>query len=264
MSVAEKLQTIAANQQRVYDAGFAAGQAAGGDTDAAYQEGYDAGKQAEYDAFWDKYQYEGKNTPVYSYAFAGPGWSDVNFKPKYNIAPRVTFSNYMFASSAITNLKSILENLGISLNFRWCTSFVNVFQDSNIAEIGEVNTIGASSLGTLFYNARHLSTVDALILKSDGSQTIGNCFTNTTALANITITGCIGNAINMRYSPLSKASIESVVNALSSTSTNKTATLNQTAVNGAFETAEGAADGSTSAGWLALVASKPNWTITLV
>ena len=48
MSIAEKLQTVADNQQKVYDAGFAAGQAAGGDTDAAYNEGYDAGKQAEY------------------------------------------------------------------------------------------------------------------------------------------------------------------------------------------------------------------------
>lgn len=37
MSIAEKLTTIAENQQRVYDAGFAAGQGEGGGTETAFQ-----------------------------------------------------------------------------------------------------------------------------------------------------------------------------------------------------------------------------------
>lgn len=43
MSVAEKLTTIAENQQRVYDAGYAKGQAEGGG--GSYDEGYEDGKQ---------------------------------------------------------------------------------------------------------------------------------------------------------------------------------------------------------------------------
>lgn len=39
MTIEKRLKTIARNQQRIYDAGFAAGQAAGGDTNAAYQAG---------------------------------------------------------------------------------------------------------------------------------------------------------------------------------------------------------------------------------
>ena len=51
MTTAEKLTQIAQNQQAVYDAGVAKGQGKGD-----YGEGYLAGKQAEYDRFWDTYQ----------------------------------------------------------------------------------------------------------------------------------------------------------------------------------------------------------------
>ena len=43
--IATKLTTIAENQQRVYDAGYAAGQSAGGNTDAAYQQGVTDGEK---------------------------------------------------------------------------------------------------------------------------------------------------------------------------------------------------------------------------
>ena len=51
--------------------------------------------------------------------------------------------------------------------------------------------------------------------------------------------------------------------ALSTTTTGLTVTFSKTAVDKAFETAEGANDGSTSPEWLALVATRPNWGIGL-
>ena len=50
---------------------------------------------------------------------------------------------------------------------------------------------------------------------------------------------------------------------LTDTASGKTITFSKTAVNKAFETSAGANDGSTSAEWLALVGTKPNWTISL-
>jgi hypothetical protein len=64
MSIAEKLATIAENQQKVYD----------------------AGKQAEYDAFWDEVQNYG-NRRKYQITFNGEGliWTDKTYNPKYPI-----------------------------------------------------------------------------------------------------------------------------------------------------------------------------------
>lgn len=63
---------------------------------------------------------------------------------------------------------------------------------------------------------------------------------------------------------LSKDSILSLMACLSDEAIGKTLTLNQAAVNTAFESSEGTADGSTSAEWLALVEAHSNWTISLV
>lgn len=82
-------------------------------------------------------------------------------------------------------------------------------------------------------------------------------------LTDITIGGVIGQTVTFGDCPLNKASIENVVNVLSDTASGKTLTLRLTAVKKAFETSEGANDGNTSEEWLALAASKSNWTITL-
>ena len=74
-------------------------------------------------------------------------------------------------------------------------------------------------------------------------------------LRNITFSGTIGKDIDFQKSTkLTKASIESIINALSSTASGVTVTFSQIAVNNAFSTDE----------WNALIATKPNWTISLV
>lgn len=84
-------------------------------------------------------------------------------------------------------------------------------------------------------------------------------------LTNLTIEGTIGqNGFNASWAPLSKASLTSVVNALSSTTTGLTVTVRASAVKKAFETSEGANDGMSSEEWLTLVATKPNWTINAI
>lgn len=62
---------------------------------------------------------------------------------------------------------------------------------------------------------------------------------------------------------LSKDSILSLMVCLSDEATGKTITFSKIAVDTAFETSEGAMDGSTSVEWTELVVTKPNWTILL-
>jgi hypothetical protein len=61
---------------------------------------------------------------------------------------------------------------------------------------------------------------------------------------------------------LSKASIKSIMDVLSSTTSGLTITLSGAAVDKAFETAEGANDGRESSEWITLSTAK-NWYVTL-
>ena len=91
-------------------------------------------------------------------------------------------------------------------------------------------------------------------------------FLNAHSLKNVVFLGSIANGgLDLQWSTqLSKASITSLINALSETTSALSVTLSRTAVNAAFETSAGAKDGVSSAEWATLIATKPNWTISLV
>ena len=72
---------------------------AGGGGD--YQTGFEAGKQAEYDSFWNAFQKNGTRT-AYKYAFYN--WHSDCFKPKYDLKP--TVANYMFYDCFELNAKA--------------------------------------------------------------------------------------------------------------------------------------------------------------
>lgn len=86
MSIADKLQTIAENEQKVFD----------------------GGKQAEQDRFWEEFQEGGKDYIAYSNAFAYRGWTDDIFNPKYPFL--VGGGNNMFAyNTALTDTKQPID-----------------------------------------------------------------------------------------------------------------------------------------------------------
>lgn len=269
--IATKLTTIAENQQRVYDAGYSAGQADGGDTETAYNNGVTDGKQAEYDRFWDNYQQNG-NREDYKCAFAGSAWTTEILRPKYPIA-------IVDEKTTSRNAYKMFKRLGYN---------VAEGNDFDMTELCKrVDLSGARNLQGLLYNACVKNvTIDAsssttlqeafrggdggrinylTLTVSDACTNYTNAFYYCNRLTDLTFTqgSVIAAAVDLKNSPLNKASIESVMAALSDTTTGLTATFKATAVNTAFETSGGAADGSTSEEWLALVASKENWTITL-
>lgn len=92
MSIAEKLQTITENEQKVYD----------------------AGKKAEYDKFWDAYQQNGER-PVWTNAFQSKYWIDDCYNPKYPI-------NITSQSVSVYNATQITDTkVDIIVNATGCT-----------------------------------------------------------------------------------------------------------------------------------------------
>ena len=243
MTIADKLQAIAENEHRVYDAGYEKGKSEGGSSG-------DGG----YDAFWSVYQNNGERRS-YQYAFAGNGWTADTFKPKYDIV--IANGQYMFRYSKINaDLVEILERQGVVLDTSGITNTDRTFADAKFTRLGVLDFSNVTSINTTFANSSDLETIDKIILKDDGSNTFSTVFTNLSALKNITFEGVIGqNGINLQWSSsLTKASIENIISCLSATTSGLTITLSKNAKNKAFTNEE----------WNALVATKSNWTISLI
>ena len=203
MSISEKLTAIAENEQKVYE----------------------AGKQSQYDRFWDIYQNRGFRTD-YGRAFCGSGWNDETYKPKYKIAPRQV-ADYMYAYSNISKL----GDMDFS---RTVGTFNFTFAYTNLTEIGEItfNSTGTYMLYTFSYSKK-LTTVKKL--KFNIISEFSNSFVLNESLKNIVFDGIVAGNINFGNSPLlSKDSIKSIVNALSKTTSGKTITFAREAINSAF------------------------------
>ena len=240
MSIKDKLITISENIPKVYDAGVAQGVA--------------EGKKSEYDKFWDACQDYGNRTN-YERAFAGIGWTDANFYPKYDIRLEGETNAQAFHANQVTNLKQRLEECGVVLDTSKCAFMYQTFQQSVSKVLPTIDMRNAtSSTNYCFYNCE-AETIEKVII-SEQTNLAATTFGAMWELKNITIEGVIakgGLTFNASHN-LTKASITSIINALSPTTSGLAITLSQTAVNKAFTTSE----------WDALIATKTNWTISLV
>lgn len=211
------------------------------------QDVYNAGKQAEYDAFWDEYQQNG-NRNSYNNAFYNLGWNDKTFKPKYDIRPGAngnTATN-IFQACAVTDMSKILEEQGvvIDLSLYKGSNPVSLFPSCvSITRIPLVIIPPTANYGNHCAYCYKLKTIDGLMLSEEGTQTFSNnIFQECYKLENITIVGCsddkpgkIGNNFNIGASlVLTKESILSIINALLETASGKTVTFSKTAINNAF------------------------------
>lgn len=209
-----------------------------------------------YDTFWDAYQNNG-NPVLGEYMFAGNRWTDDIFKPKYDIV--VTNGMHLFSGTALTDIIALLKNAGVVFDFSKSTSTSYLIQNSNsVTTCPTVDCTSRRSMNYFIIGCGGLRVVEKVILKSDGSQTFTDnySFNNLPALEEIRFEGVIGqNGFNMQWSTkLSRESIGSIVNALSDTTSGLAVTLSKTAKEAAFTAEE----------WAALIATKPNWTISLV
>ena len=260
MKILEKIAKIKNNQSKVFD----------------------AGKQDEYDAFWDAFQVNGQRRD-YRQGMAGSGWTDAIFNPKYDIVVEGSAQN-MFWGSKIIDMVGILERNKVSINTSGATDLSYAFS-CNSVYLPEVSAVSATNLTTLFGYNRNLISIKKLILKSDGSQTFPSAFYNCTSLKNIEIEGVIGNNIDFKTCPLVRESFigeeitedkynslpedvrknnvyisdnryyyGGIITALKSDASGKTVTFNKVAKEAAFTDDE----------WSTLTATKSNWTFNLV
>jgi hypothetical protein len=244
MSIAEKLKTIAENEQKVYEAGYEKGKSEGG-------------ADSYYDTFWDSYQDNGNRTDYLS-AFSGKGWNDNTFVPKYKMQP--VNADRMFGWS---NISSIECGEGKAIDFVNSTTLQDCFRSmANLTEVGDINGANITTMNICFQECHKLVKIGTITVNE--KTTLTNVFHYCYSLTTVKFKGTIGKTINLAYSELlSKESIISTINALSDNTSDLSVDFSRTAVNNAFETSVGAADGSTSDEWKNLIATKPNWTIAL-
>lgn len=241
MTIAEKLVEAAENVPKVFE----------------------AGKQAEYDRFWDDFQHNGSLDNYYA-AFAGRGWSKNTLHPKYKVVP----VDETYATQAAHSL------------FYHCNRGRNVFTEMidfrTIAHLfdfsGVINATRMFAESLIDYIVADLSnairTDEAFveywgahrthITLTTSEKTIFHATTFDAAmkLTDLIFTdgSIIASSLNVGSSPLSKESIISIINALSENVTGQTLTLKKSAKEAAF----------TSDEWNELISPKENWTIALI
>ena len=213
MSIAEKLVTVAENEQKVFD----------------------AGKQAEWNALWDNLQKYKGAAQSYQYTFCGAHWNDITFKPKYDLVFLQGFSGtYAFWSNNVSNIAEVLEKRGLKMDTTLCGFWQSMFQLAKTKRLPELNCSHArdyssDGLQNTFLGSK-IETIDKLIV-FEGLK-YRDTFKDCANLKNIIFEGIIGNNIGFQYSPLlTHDSLMSIINHLkdfSGTTTTMTLTLGST------------------------------------
>lgn len=137
-----------------------------------------------YDAFWDAFQDNGNRTH-YAYGFAGRGWRDATFQPKYPL-------------NNISNAASMFSN--------------GMYLGEIPAEL-DLDLSNSSDCSYLFNSCISLRTVGSIKFNNNIAQSKNNyLFSSCTGLKNITINSEI--AFNISFSSssqLTPASMKSVI-----------------------------------------------------
>ncbi|MBQ6825974.1 MAG: hypothetical protein IJP34_04880 [Clostridia bacterium] len=218
MSIAEKLTTIAENEQKVYNAGYNKGKAEGGDTDGGIE------------TFFDSYL---RDTNGYcDYMFAGKGWKNKIFKPTIDIKP-VRAQN-MFSLTGLTgDLAALCEQQGITIDFSNCKLF-NGFSSnaSGITRFGAIDISKATDTISFIYNTS-LITIDKLIV-SETTKYNTYAFEGCKKLTNLIVEGVIAqNNFNVQWcNNLTVESLRSIINCLQDKSEDTSGTIWKVTIGG--------------------------------
>lgn len=199
MNFAEQLRTIKGNVPKVHQAGYDDGAAAGGG----------GGGDNHYDTFWDAYQQNGNRTN-YACAFAGAGWTDETFNPKYPIAPvGHSAAESTFYASEITNIPDGL------LDFSQVTYYYMTFRMSKLITSPplDLSNCTGGEVQWLFAQCPNLKEIKTLTVSEGVTYT--NFVLQCAALEKITFAGTIGQSLSFADSPLlTNESVQSIIDHL--------------------------------------------------
>lgn len=213
--------------------------------------------------FWEEIQNHGRRTN-YRYGFAY--WDSEYIRPKYKVVP-TSFSGSIFYDC--NNLKKIeagyfdFSQLPIGTSSEPSMHYTFAACDNLV----EIEDVGLSPSFSYYYTFVWSSKLKKIAkMRVDAATRFNNTFSNCYALEEVGIEGEIAtNGLDFQScDKLSKETINRVISCLSTSTAGLTVTFSATSINQAFETDIGANDGSTSSSWLQLVATKTNWTISLV
>lgn len=221
MSIADKLITIAENEQRVYNSGYEKGKAEGGNTEEAYQQGYEEGQQSVYDEVWDKTQDYG-NRRNYRSAFAGPFWSLSGLlPPKYPIILKTgaTTSMEAFYCFAIYDDEPYdMTEICKMIDFSEATVVSYFFAHARIKNV-TCDLSNCTNMSNFFLGGSMSATyVDNVTLKiTENMKTTTSAFSNCATLKTLIFTE--DSVINVAFSfatcdKLTTESVDSIINAL--------------------------------------------------
>lgn len=175
---------------------------------------YEAGKEAEWNGFWDVYQANGTRTD-YRCAFR-ISWNDSTFRPKYDVV--AVTGTEMFAGSAIVDIAECLERSGVRLDTSNLTRIEYAFSSAVLQRIPEISFAEITTRGYAsgVFGWSSVRTIDKIILKADGSTPIQtDWFEATSNLENVRFEGTIGESISFQScSRLTAESMKDIINHL--------------------------------------------------
>lgn len=261
---------------------------------AGYSKGFESGKQEEYNNFWNSALSNGEQE-YFAYAF-GSVFNKNNFKPNHKMIPKSkiackncvnnkgdtcakygsfpTIDNNNAVAEGMFQGSRIVSKIDASMVDWYCVPcMLQTFMSSQITEITGLNPTNCTNMTRAFKWAGSLKKIQFLgygkvaywkdafysceALKDVILEPVLDEFGNRVEF----IIGSInfGDCIN-----LTRESIESILAALSDDVAGKTITFSLSAVNKAFESTNGANDGSTNSGWLKISTKNQNWRVILI
>lgn len=176
---------------------------------------YEAGKKAEYDAFWDALQNFGKRTN-YANGFYNQAWTEDNFRPKYDIKPVNAGSMFRGDEATITDLEATLQKAGVVLDTSNCTTFNNGIRYTSFRVLPIIDVSKATNSSALVTPFSYQLVTLRKLISSAETFWVTSTFQGLPALEHLIVEGVIGtNGFNVQWSTkLTHDSLMSIINAL--------------------------------------------------
>lgn len=205
MSIADKLTTIAENEQRVFEAGMS---------------------KAESD-FWDEVQANGNRTD-YEYAFAK--WGCEYIRPKYKVTPTERTIMMFNGNPLLKKVEAKYFDLSKVRASQTSATGGHYNTFTNCTSLEEIEDVGmpAGTYDATYRNCQKMKRI--AVVRSTADTMYEKAFLYDWALEDLTIEGVIGqNGFNVGDCPLTHDSLMSIINALATkTSGTWTVTLGST------------------------------------
>lgn len=209
MTIADKLTTIAENEQKIYDKGFADGQSQGGG-------------DSYYDTFWDGFQDYGNRT-LYGSAFSN--WNGIKeIKPKYPITPGQNGQDEA-CTTMFYNTKALTTIDKEKFDFSQAGTLLQGFQNSKIIVLPDLK-LDCKNYSISFNGMSVTKKIEAIGF-SRMTSAFNKTFDYMRTLEEIgEIRGEIAyNGFDVKWSPLTHETLLRILNALADKTSDTSGTV---------------------------------------